>query len=143
MDTFDKIRFKLTKIRSYVKVVERYKGVIASELEKNINISAVAERYLQLAIDACVDVAEMVIIDQRLKSPEDAGDAIRVLGSEKVIDEDFAKNFAGAVGFRNILVHEYVDINYEEEAKMINERLEDFERFAGEVAKFYELKIPE
>ena len=123
--------------------MERYKGVIASELEKNINISAVAERYLQLAIDACVDVAEMVIIDQRLKSPEDAGDAIRVLGSEKVIDEDFAKNFAGAVGFRNILVHEYVDINYEEEAKMINERLEDFERFAGEVAKFYELKIPE
>lgn len=43
--------------------------------------------------------------------PRDNGDAIRILGNRRVIDPGRAERMRMAVGFRNVLVHEYVGVD--------------------------------
>ena len=139
MDHIDKINLRIEKLKEYVNSLKKLKGVTAKDLVEDEDKRLKAERLLQLAIEACVDIAELIIVDQRLRAPIDAAQAIEILGDEMIIDSYFAKGFAKAVGFRNILVHDYIDINYEEVADKINKRLGDFDRFAQEVAKFLTL----
>lgn len=136
MDYIDKINLRIEKLKEYINSLKTLKGVTAKDLVDDEDNRLKAERLLQLAIEACIDIAELVIVDQRLPSPVDSGDAIEILGKKGIIDAKFSKDFAKAVGFRNILVHDYVDIDYKEVADKINNRLGDFDRFAKEVAQF-------
>lgn len=140
MDTVAKIQLRLGKLREYVKLLKSFKGITEEELVRDLAKRGTIERYLQLAIEACMDIAELIISDQRFPTPENGNEAIEILGREKVIDEQFAKDFSHSVGFRNILVHDYIDIDYKEVADKINNRLDDFDRFAQKVAKFLESK---
>ncbi len=135
METKDKIVERLEKLREFVEILKTLKGVTSYELGEDIDKRAKAERFLQLAIEACIDIAELVIVAEKLETPKTAGEAIIILGKEGILELEFAKEFSKSAGFRNILIHDYVDINYEEVADKINNRLGDFEIFAETVAK--------
>ncbi|HUS60520.1 MAG TPA: DUF86 domain-containing protein [Nevskiaceae bacterium] len=136
VENIDKINLRLEALREYLKVLKPLQGITGEKLAKNINKRARAERFLQLAIEACIDIAELIISDQRLPTPKTSREAIEILGQEKIINQKFAQKFAPVTGFRNILVHDYLKIDYRQVADKINNRLGDFERFAQEVAKF-------
>lgn len=124
------------KLKEYLEYLSGLKGVKPQELESNIEKRAIAERYLQLSIEVCVDVAEMIISDQRLPVPQTSVETIEILGKQGIINKEFAFDFAKSVSFRNILVHDYVEIDYGEVAQKINDRLGDFDRYAKEIASF-------
>ena len=105
-------------------------------MKKNIEKQAVAERFLQLACEACIDIAELVIIDQRFPTPTTAKEAIQILGEKNILDKTFTESLSRIAGFRNILVHDYIKIDYEKVADKLNNRLEDFNTFAKQIAQF-------
>ena len=63
------------------------------------------------AIEACVDVAQHICAAQGWGPPADNGDAMRLLGGNGVLPAGLADAMRKAVGFRNVLVHEYVEVN--------------------------------
>lgn len=136
LDNIDMIHQLLEKLQEYVKILRTLKGVTAEELKKDIDKRAKAERYLQLAAQVCIDIADLIISDQRLPTPTTLKETIQILGDQNIINSQFAKEFSAVAGFRNILVHDYVKIDYEQVADKINNRLGDFDRFAKEVAQF-------
>jgi len=136
MDNVEKINSRLEKLREFVDILRTLKGIKEKDLIGDVSKRAKAERFLQLAIEACVDIAELIIVDQRLPAPVDSAGAIEILGQEKIINHAFAKDFAKSVGLRNILVHDYISVDYEVIANIINNQLGDFDRFAKEVAIF-------
>lgn len=136
MDNINKINSRLEKLREFVDILGTLKRITEKDLTEDVNKRAKAERFLQLAVEACVDIAELIIVEQRLPAPIDSAEAIEILGQEKIIDHAFAKDFAKSVGLRNILVHDYISVDYEIVAGIINNQLDDFDRFAQEVAKF-------
>ncbi len=137
MDTIDKINSRLEALREHLKILETLKGVTGQELVAEVDKRAKAERFLQLAIEVCVDIAELIVSDQRLPTPKTSREAIEILGDQGIIEEKLAKEFAPAVGLRNILIHDYLKIDYDQVADKINNQLGDFEKFARQVAKFY------
>jgi uncharacterized protein YutE (UPF0331/DUF86 family) len=87
------------------------------------------------AIEACVDVAQHLCASEGWGPPSDNGDAIALLAGHGVLDPDLAESMRQAVGFRNVLVHEYVAVS----DTIVLARLDDptdLERFAAEVATF-------
>lgn len=69
-------------------------------------------KYLLLsAIEATMDVAQHLCASQGWGPPADNGDAMRLLGRHGVLTEDLAVQMRQAVGFRNVLVHEYVGVD--------------------------------
>ncbi len=87
------------------------------------------------AIEACVDVAQHLCASYGWGPPADNGDAMRLLGVHEVLPTELATSLRSAVGFRNVLVHEYIDV----EDRVVLERLTDlddlyaFVRRVGEV----------
>ena len=77
------------------------------------------------AIEGCIDVAQHMCAAEGWGPPRDNGDAIVLLGRHGVVDGDLAGRMRRAVGFRNVLVHDYVDVDDSVEA------VHPFERFAG------------
>lgn len=63
------------------------------------------------AVEAAVDVAQHVCAAQGWGPPRDNGDAVQLLGRHGVLDAALAPRLRQAVGFKNVLVHEYVDVD--------------------------------
>jgi uncharacterized protein YutE (UPF0331/DUF86 family) len=87
------------------------------------------------AIEACVDAAQHICASEGWGPPRDNGDAIAILGTHGVLAAALAASMRQAVGFRNILVHEYVEVS----DSIVLSRLADvseLERFSAQVAAF-------
>ncbi len=52
-----------------------------------------------------------------------------------VIDETLAGQMKAAVGFRNIAVHSYQNIDWKIVHRLCHESLDDFRRFATEISR--------
>lgn len=132
----DKIRERLEALDKYVGILRRIKPTRQEVLVEDVATRSIAERHLQLAAEVCIDIAEIIIAEQGLGTPEEAREAIDLLGQEGVIEDELAFKFAAVAGFRNILVHDYLEIDYELVAEKINQNLGDFDIFAQQVAEY-------
>ncbi len=63
------------------------------------------------AIEAGVDVAQHVCASKGWGPPRDNGDAVRLLGAHGVLSAELADRLRRAVGFRNVLVHDYIEVD--------------------------------
>ena len=63
------------------------------------------------AIEACVDVAQHICASEGWGPPSTNAESLRVLAQHGVIDSALAPRMGRAVGFRNVLVHDYVDVD--------------------------------
>lgn len=63
------------------------------------------------AIEGCIDVAQHICASEGWGPARDNADSMRVLGAHGVFPAELAARLARAVGFRNVLVHEYVGVD--------------------------------
>ncbi|WP_250282722.1 MULTISPECIES: type VII toxin-antitoxin system HepT family RNase toxin [unclassified Frankia] len=87
------------------------------------------------AIEACVDVAQHICATQGWGPPADNGDAVRLLGVHGALASALALSLRKAVGFRNVLVHDYIDVNDEIVVARLN-ALDDLDEFVREIAAY-------
>jgi len=87
------------------------------------------------AIEACVDVAQHICAAEGWGPPADNGDAVRLLGEHGVCTPQLARSIRQSVGFRNVLVHDYIKVNDEIVVGRLK-ALGDLEDFVGQVASF-------
>lgn len=104
---------------------------------RDAGLQAQAERHLQLAIQAALDVALHVVAEESGATPEDYASSFTALAGLGVIESDLAGRLRLAAGLRNILVHAYLDVD-PERVWMHLSRLEDLERFASAVSAYME-----
>lgn len=87
------------------------------------------------AIEACVDVAQHICAAEGWGPPADNGDAVRLLGEHGVLGSELASSIRKAVGFRNVLVHEYIEVDDAIVVARLAD-LSDLEEFVRETAAF-------
>lgn len=73
----------------------------------------VAERNFEVAAQCVIDIAMRIISLEAAPRTSDGGEAIRRLAELDVLTPEFARGLAPLSGFRNILVHEYLDIDWD------------------------------
>lgn len=89
---------------------------------------------LQRAVQLCVDLALMIVAEQELAAPSNMAEAFERLAQRGWISEAIAGSMRSAVGFRNISVHEYRKLDWQIVHVLASQRLDDFRRFAAELA---------
>lgn len=63
------------------------------------------------SIEACIDVAQHIASSEQYPAPDTNAAAIRLLARRGVIDEALGDTLARAVGFHNVLVHQYAEVD--------------------------------
>ena len=82
-----------------------------------------------VTIESLIDICNRIIAKQKLGSPEDYADVVRLMKGKGVIEETLAQRLIQMVKFRNMLVHVYWKIENDKVYQYLTENLEDFESF--------------
>ncbi len=123
------IENRISAVKKYLKILERYKKYSAKEIEEDIDIRGAVERYLYLAIQATIDLAEAVISYKNLRKPSSMSETFHILNEEDIISPDLKTKMSKMVGFRNIIAHDYEEINYEIVFEILQKGLSDIKEF--------------
>jgi uncharacterized protein YutE (UPF0331/DUF86 family) len=85
---------------------------------------------LSRAVQICVDLAMHKISTRESKVPQTMGQAFDILADQRIISESLAAHMRKAVGFRNIAVHSYENIDWAVVYASAKEHLNDFREYS-------------
>lgn len=117
----------------------RFDGLSLADYSQSDDIQTIIERKLQLGIQTCIDITNYLISRKRLRIPDEEGNIFVVLSEEGIIGKELAKRMKGMVNFRNILVHEYLEIDNELVHRNLTQNLHDFNEFAQGIIQYLDL----
>jgi uncharacterized protein YutE (UPF0331/DUF86 family) len=130
---------KLEALRRWVeRVRERTPGSV-EELADDEDMQDIISVNLERAVQVCTDIASHIVADSNEEPPISMGTAFDSLACLEVISRDLADRMKRAVGFRNISVHTYDQIDWAIVFDICGNRLGDFAEFARSV----EARLPE
>ena len=103
------------------------------QYQSSMNDKDIAERNLQVAVEACLDISKIIISNHQLSEPQDNKGVFRVLAEAGIIDEECLKFLIPMAGARNILVHGYDQVEDAVIYGVLKKRLNDFDLFLKEI----------
>lgn len=132
----DRVNLRLKKLLQYSNRLKKYKGISKEELANNLDKQNIVERNLHLACEIVIDISNLLNSEYRLPPASDNKQSIITLGEAGILEKKFADELSGLAPFRNVLVHDYLEVDYQIVADVINIKLSDFEKFAKIIAEF-------
>jgi uncharacterized protein YutE (UPF0331/DUF86 family) len=110
----------------------RHTGRPLSLLSVDLDERWAVERGLQVCAQNCVDIATHLAASAG-NALSDYASAIDALVPMGILDPAFAARFRAVAGFRNLLVHGYLEVDLARLHQVLNERLGDFSEFAARI----------
>ncbi len=106
---------------------------------KDIREERFVEHTLQIAIQAAQDVASHIVSDERLGEPRTNRELFDLLGRNAWLNTSQAAILSDMVGFRNVLVHGYGDLDLAVVRDVLENHLDDLLEFVTTIRN----KLPE
>ncbi len=130
----------LNKIQSIEKCLNRireeYVG-FEDSFEENYTKQDSVILNLERASQASIDIATHIVKTKNLGLPNTSRELFAMLLDAGIISENICKQMQGMVGFRNIAVHDYQNLNIEIVVAIVEKHLGDFEGFVREIFEGY------
>lgn len=120
---------KLADLDQYVDQVSEFRTVTVAEYRRDWKTQRIVERTLQMAIEACLDVANHVVADRELRVASTYAEIFDVLGDAGLLEGSLRQAMIRVARFRNLLVHDYARIDPAIVVLILSEGLDDFRRF--------------
>ena len=131
MSELDVVLSKINIIKNCLMAIEK---ASLQEKDESFRLS-IFELNLQRAIQASIDLANIILAKEGLGLPNTYRQSFELLKSHNIISPELTKIMISMVGFRNISVHDYQEIKPEIVNGIVAERLKDFELFYTEIWK--------
>ncbi|OFV84925.1 MAG: hypothetical protein A2W26_00890 [Acidobacteria bacterium RBG_16_64_8] len=130
----ERILAKLDALDGYLRELEQ---IVPTTFDgyRRIETKRACERLLQISIESTIDVCGRLVIGLRLGLPAEETDLFAKLQQAGVVSAEMAAILGRMKGLRNILVHEYGQVNDRVVYEVFRENLGDFVRFRQEVTK--------
>lgn len=123
------IQNKISLIEGYLEVLGSLKKHSREEIEKDIYVQGTVERYLYLACQATIDLAEAVVSAKDFRKPTTMTESFYILNENEIINLELTEKLSNMVGFRNIIAHEYEKVNYKIVHDVLQNGLSDIKKF--------------
>jgi uncharacterized protein YutE (UPF0331/DUF86 family) len=94
------------------------------------------ERGLHLGCEIALDVGNHVLAGAFSRTPETYEQILDALAAEAVLSAGLRAELTGLGGFRNVLVHDYLDVDPERVIAALARVPERFETFAAELHRW-------
>lgn len=130
----------LKYLNKYYLLLQETREVPLQTFERDPLQYGSAERFLQLAIESCLNIGNRIIslyqFEQPVSTPETYADIFKELEKIGLIDHEFSNRLIKMAKFRNRLVHLYWELEKELVYDIINENLDDFQLFQRKIVEF-------
>ena len=122
---------RLEKLREYLQTLRSIQKYDLQRFKSDAFIHGTAERYLHLSIECLLDIGNHVISDRGYRKPDTYAEILEILSEEGVVSQDLCRKMAGMAAFRNVLVHDYLDLDREKVYQVLKEHIKHFEELAS------------
>ena len=127
-----------TKLEALIRCVHRIKDQNISsleELESNLDKQEIIILNLQRAVQICVDIGNHILLEYKTPTPSTMAETFKYLADNKILSPENAEDLSHAVGFRNIAVHQYENLDCKIIYAIITSHLDDFKTFVEAISK--------
>jgi uncharacterized protein YutE (UPF0331/DUF86 family) len=128
------IEQKLESLRRCLQRVAEKCPSDPATLGRDPDLQDIVTLNLTRAVQLCVDLGAHLIADLDVPPPDTMGQTFDALARAGVISERLALQLKKAVGFRNIAVHHYEEIDWTIVHRIALHHLNDFTEFAKVIA---------
>jgi uncharacterized protein YutE (UPF0331/DUF86 family)/predicted nucleotidyltransferase len=126
----------LADLNHTLNTLERMKSIGLDEFISDPRNHWAVERGLLRCIQDLLNISNHILAGLGFQVPETYRGSILAMASARVIPREFAEQLAPMAGFRNILVHDYIEVNLEIVYSLFQGHLNDFREFTGYIARF-------
>ena len=140
MSLIDKefVRQKIKLAEGYLREIKEFlkadDGIIRNDLKSRYAL----ERGFSLLAEELIDINNYFIKALDLKPIDDLKSSFFAIGEAGILPLDFAKKISPLTGTRNILVHQYEELDIDLFLGNLRNNIQDFEIYFGHILVFLE-----
>ena len=132
----DIVLAKMAHIQKNLARLNEKRGVSSVDFLKDKDIQDIVLLNLQAAIQGCIDTASRIVSDNNWGMPGSMASLFDILCEKDVISDETRKMMRFMVGFRNLIVHEYAELDMPKVYAIFNGELGDFHKFLKEINSY-------
>ena len=137
----DLIVSKAGLVKKHIDRVEKKRGDDLNTFLADQDLQDIISFNLHTAIQNCIDIAAHLISEEGLGVPGSVSEMFYTLEESEFLSAEMTEKMIKAVGFRNLMVHEYGKIDLKRVFKVAQENVDDLKGFLVEI--FNTLEISE
>jgi len=132
----EELEAKIAVVQERVRRLSSFSELSFESYLKDLTVRDAVERNIEVAIQACIDIARIIIKREGFREPEDNKGVFVVLAENGIISEDSLRFLIPMAGARNVLVHGYDKIDDTIIFAVLKNRLSDFYSFLKEIERY-------
>ena len=117
---------KLAELERNLEQIREYSNITIEQYSSDWKVQRIIERTLQIMIETCVDISGHIISDQGYRIPKSYAATFRILYEENILEKGLFEIMEKMTKFRNIVVHNYDEIDASIVVNILKGHLGDF-----------------
>src|SRR2546425_1179849 len=135
MPLTERERELLRLLDEYLEYLRQHLDLDATTLKAFGPVDAAVQRWLQLAIQCCLDLGDSLLAKLGEEEPSRYRDIFAALTRRKVIETPLAQQMEELAGFRNALAHAYADLSPVDTWRRLRDALPALAEFAERMSE--------
>jgi uncharacterized protein YutE (UPF0331/DUF86 family) len=135
----DLILAKAGSAKSHLNRVLEKRNVNLDSFIKDIDRQEIILFNIQAAVQNCIDIAAHIISEESFGVPGSTTEMLYLLEKNGYLDNDLTQKMVKAVGFRNLIVHEYGKIELEQVFEIAQDDINDLNEYLKAIIKRFGL----
>jgi uncharacterized protein YutE (UPF0331/DUF86 family) len=131
----DLILAKAGSVKSHLNRVLEKRDVELDNFIKDIDRQEIILFNIQTAVQNCIDIAAHIISEESFGVPGSTTEMLYILEKNGYLDNDLTQKMVKAVGFRNLIVHEYGKIELEQVYEIAQNDINDLNEYLKAIIK--------
>jgi uncharacterized protein YutE (UPF0331/DUF86 family) len=131
----DLILAKAGSAKSHLNRVLEKRNVNLDSFIKDIDRQEIILFNIQTAVQNCIDIAAHIISEESFGVPGSTTEMFYLLEKNGYLDNDLTQKMVKAVGFRNLIVHEYGKIELEQVFEIAQDDINDLNEYLKAIIK--------
>ena len=123
----------LIQLREAVTILRSLGETKREEFTSDYRIYGLAERYLQLAIEACLQICGTLVASFGLRRPEGYHELLSIVAAQKITPQTLAYRLEVLTNLRDALVHDPGALNRDMLYEHVQQRVDDLKAFADTI----------
>lgn len=134
------IRDRESRVRDYTRDLRVFAEISERRFLENRERQYAVLHALQLAIEACVEIATHICAADALGTPASYAEAFDLLERAGILDGQLADDLRRMARFRNRIVHFYGRVDLRIVYDLLQRRLSDFDRYLAAIETYLQGK---
>ena len=123
----------IKQLREAIVILRDLGKTTREEFTSDFHVFGLAERYLQIAIEACLRICGILVASLGLRRPEGYHELLSIVATQHLIPQQLSYRLEVLTNLRDALVHDPGSLSRDLLYDHIQQRLEDFDAFAAAV----------